>query len=98
MKREGGPGASLQEPHIESWVEDEEPAKDCEAGRGEEEKQKNMVTWKPEEESIQRTEQSVVPIYAENSSSMKTERCPLNLVFCRLPITSAKPNWGALAK
>lgn len=33
MKREGGPGARLQEPHIESWVEDEEPAKDCEAGR-----------------------------------------------------------------
>ena len=30
---EGGPGASLQELHINSWVEDDKPADDCEAGR-----------------------------------------------------------------
>lgn len=36
-----------------------------------------------------------MPIYAENSSSMKTERCSLDLVCWKLLITSAEADWGS---
>ena len=81
VERKAGPGASLRELHVRDGWDDEGEAKDSAEVRGWEETRKiwRHGNWRKQAQKRWR-ELSIVPICAENSSNVRTEKCPLDVV------------------
>lgn len=76
---------------LKSGVRDEGPAKGCEAVSKMGGKPEEMMTWKPEGKRDLKMEKSrLCQFRIKNSSPMRTEKRPWDLVHWRTPITYAK--------